>query len=194
MKRRHALALLAAGGWPGLYAQDAPEAPDMREVRMLAGLLRAGGCAVLFRHAATEAGIGDPPNFRLGDCSTQRLLSDTGRAQSRRIGQRFKAQALQARSVHSSAWCRCRDTATLAFGEHSVLPALNSTFEDNSGQAAQTRLLRQRLAVIPAGQFEAWVTHQVNITALTGEWAGNGEAFIVASNGRLLARSLAFVA
>ena len=188
MKRRHALALLAAGGWPGLYAQDTNDA------RALTDLLRTGACAVLFRHAATEAGIGDPPNFRLGDCSTQRLLSDTGRAQSRRIGLWFKAQALQARSVHSSAWCRCRDTATLAFGEHTVWPALNSTFEDNSGQAAQTRLLRQRLLGIPAGQFEAWVTHQVNITALTGEWAGNGEAFIVASNGRLLARSLAFVA
>ena len=194
MKRRNALTLLAAGSWPGLYAQDAPEAPVMREIRALAGLLRAGGCAVLFRHAATEAGIGDPPNFRLGDCSTQRLLSDAGRAQSRRIGQRFKAQALQARSVQSSAWCRCRDTATLAFGEHTVWPALNSTFDDSSGQPAQTRLLRQRLLDIPAGQFETWVTHQVNISALTGEWAAIGEAFIVASNGRLLARSLAFVA
>jgi len=191
VKRRNALTLLAAGSWPGLYAQETPEAI---EARTLAGLLRAGGCAVLFRHAATEAGIGDPPNFRLGDCSTQRLLSDAGRAQSRRIGQWFKAQALQARSVHSSAWCRCRDTATLAFGEHTVWPALNSTFEDNSGQAAQTRLLRQRWLGIPAGQFEVWVTHQVNITALTGEGAGIGEAFIVASSGRLLARSLAFVA
>jgi len=191
VKRRHALALLTAGSWPRLYAQDAP---DAIEARSLAGLLRAGGCAVIFRHAATEAGIGDPPNFRLGDCSTQRLLSDIGRAQSRRIGQWFKAQALQAGSVHSSAWCRCRDTATLAFGEHTVWPALNSTFQDNSGQAAQTRLLRQRLLGIPAGQFETWVTHQVNISALTGDWAGIGEAFIVASNGRLLSRSMAFVA
>ena len=191
MNRRHALALLAAGSWPGLYAQGTTEA---REARSLSDLLRAGGCAVLFRHAATEAGIGDPPNFRLGDCSTQRLLSDTGRAQSRRIGQWFKAQALQARSVHSSAWCRCRDTATLAFGDHAVMPALNSTFDDNSRQPAQTQLLRQRLLTIPAGQFEVWVTHQVNITALTGEWAAIGEAFVVASNGRLLARSLSFMA
>lgn len=194
MKRRNALTLLAAGSWPSLYAQDALDTPDLREVRALAGLLRAGGCAVLFRHAATVAGVGDPPNFRLGECSTQRLLSEAGCEQSRRIGQRFKAQALQARSVHSSAWCRCRDTASLAFGEHSVWPALNSTFDNNSDQPAQTRLLRQRLLDIPAGQFEVWVTHQVNITALTGEWAGIGEAFVVASNGRLLARSLAFVA
>ncbi len=152
MNRRNALALLSAGSCPGLYAQETPEA---RETRTLAGLLRAGGCAVLFRHAATEAGIGDPPNFRLGDCSTQRLLSDSGRAQSLRIGQWFKAQALQARSVHSSAWCRCRDTATLAFGEHAVMPALTSTFDNNSRQPAQTQQLRQRLLSIPAGQFEA---------------------------------------
>ena len=71
MKRRNALTLLAAGSWPGLRAQETPEAI---EVRTLAGLLRAGGCAVLFRHAATEAGIGDPPNFRLGDCSPQRAF------------------------------------------------------------------------------------------------------------------------
>lgn len=194
MKRRHVVALLAIGHGPALLAQDAVGSPAQRDTQALAALLRAGGCAVLFRHAATEPGIGDPPNFRLNDCSSQRQLSDSGRDQSRRIGQWFKAQALQARSVHSSAWCRCRETALLAFGEHTVLPALNSTFEDSSGQAAQSRLLRQRLLGISAGQFEVWVTHQVNITALTGEWAGNGEAFIVASNGRLLARSLAFVA
>jgi hypothetical protein len=75
-----------------------------------------------------------------------------------------------------------------------VLAALNSTFEDSSGQDAQTRVLRQRLLDIPPGQFEVWVTHQVNITAITGEWAGIGEAFILSTKGELLARSLALVA
>jgi phosphohistidine phosphatase SixA len=184
MKRRDALALVAAAHWPALWAQDADA---------LAAMLRTGACAVLIRHAATEPGIGDPPNFRLSDCNTQRQLSDAGRAQSRRIGQWFKARQLQARAVHSSAWCRCRDTAELAFGRHTVWPALNSTFSDSSRQDAQTHMLRQGLQTIPPGQFEVWVTHQVNITALTGEWAAIGEAFLVAANGRLLARSLAFL-
>jgi phosphohistidine phosphatase SixA len=185
MNRRDALALLVTGNGAGVHAQDAAQ---------FAGLLRTGGCAVMIRHAATVPGIGDPPNFRLGDCSTQRLLNDAGRAQSRRIGQWFRAQQLQARTVQSSAWCRCRDTADLAFGQHAVLAALNSTFEDSSGQDAQTLVLRQRLLDIPPGQFAVWVTHQVNITAITGEWAAIGEAFILSARGALLARSLALVA
>ena len=185
MNRRDALTLLLTGSGAGVHAQDAAR---------LAVLLRTGGCAVMIRHAATVPGVGDPPNFRLGDCSTQRLLSDAGRAQSRRIGLWFRAQQLQARAVQSSAWCRCRDTADLAFGQHAVLAALNSTFEDSSGQDAQTLVLRQRLLDMPPGQFEVWVTHQVNITAITGEWAGIGEAFILSTKGELLARSLALVA
>jgi len=54
--------------------------------------------------------------------------------------------------------------------------------------------LRQRLLDISPGQFEVWVTHQVNITAITGEWAAIGEAFILSARGALLARSLALVA
>ena len=55
-------------------------------------------------------------------------------------------------------------------------------------------VLRQRLLDMPPGQFEVWVTHQVNITAITGEWAAIGEAFILSARGALLARSLALVA
>ena len=185
MNRRDALTLLLAGGSAGVFAQ---------ETARFAGLLRTGGCAVMIRHAATVPGVGDPPNFRLGDCSTQRLLSDAGRAQSRRIGQWFRSQQLQARAVQSSAWCRCRDTADLAFGQHTVLAALNSTFDDSSSQPAQTQVLRQRLLDIAPGQFEVWVSHQVNITAITGEWAAIGEAFILSARGEMLARSLELVA
>ena len=188
MKRRSALTLLAAAAWRGADAQGLPAQPD------LLALLRAGACAVLLRHTATEPGIGDPTGFQLGDCRTQRNLSEAGRAQARRIADWFARHALAPSAVQSSAWCRCRDTAELALGRHMVLPALNSTFDDGRRQDAQTLALRPLLRAIPAGQFEVWVTHQVNITTLTGAWAGNGEAFIVASDGRLLARSMALVA
>ncbi|ABE46777.1 histidine phosphatase family protein [Polaromonas sp. JS666] len=184
MKRRPFLLALAAGSgcwpWPLTHAQASAD---------VAALLRAGGCVVMLRHAQTEAGIGDPPGFRVDQCSTQRNLSPEGRAQARRIGEWFKARDLQARAVQSSAWCRCRDTADLAFGRHTVLPALASTFNRGADEAAQTRVLRGLLDAVPPGQFDVWVTHQVNISSLTGEGPAMGEAFILGAGGKILAQT-----
>jgi len=180
MKRRTALALLTSACWTTAHSQHAQAIPT---------LLRSGACVVLLRHAETDPGIGDPPNFKLSDCSTQRNLSESGREQSRRIGQWFHKHELLASAVQSSAWCRCRDTAELAFGPHTVLPALNSTFNNNNLPEPQTQSLRTRLRNVPIGKFEIWVTHQVNITALTGEFTAMGEALMVHANGALLART-----
>ena len=174
-RRRTVQALLAASALPALatfngFAQSPAD---------VAALLREGGCVLMLRHAQTEAGIGDPPNFQLGQCSTQRNLSDEGRAQSTSIRQWFAARQLVANSVRSSAWCRCKDTATLAFGDYALLPALNSTFDSRGSQAAQTQTLLERLKTVRAGQFEVWVTHQVNISAMTGEGPAMGEAFVI---------------
>lgn len=179
MKRRLALLTLASGSGSFAWAQSTPELP---------GLLRAGRCVVMLRHAQTEPGIGDPPNFRLDQCSTQRNLSADGKAQARRIGQWFSTRSLAPRTVYSSAWCRCRDTADLAFGGHSVLPALGSTFDGRANQPGQTSTLRALLAALPPGQFDVWVTHQVNMTALTGETPAMGEAFVLDAKATLLAR------
>ena len=187
MKRRQtltawtALATTSWFAWPESTRAQAP--PDVADI------LRTGGCVVLLRHAQTEPGIGDPPSFRLDQCSTQRNLSANGRAQSQRIGQWFKDRKLQASAVKSSVWCRCKDTADLAFGTHIVLPALASTFEDSAIHAGQTKTLRALLRAVPLGQFEVWVSHQVNITALTGEVPAMGEALIVGNDAKVLART-----
>ena len=178
MKRRLFTAALLASPW-GAQAQSDD----------VAARLRAGGCAVLLRHAQTDPGVGDPPGFRLDQCSSQRNLSDEGRIQAARIGLWFKSRDLQPRAVKSSAWCRCQDTADLAFGDHAVWPALNSFFGEANSSGAQTAALRVELARITAGQFEVWVTHQVNITALTGEGMAMGEALIVDTRGKMVARS-----
>jgi phosphohistidine phosphatase SixA len=154
-----------------------------------ARLLRAGACVVMLRHAQTDPGVGDPPEFDLASCRTQRNLNEQGRAQARRIGEWFRARRLQPGAVQSSPWCRCKDTADLAFGQHTVLPALSSTFGNSAAQPGQTQALRALLATVPAGQFEVWVTHQVNITAFTGDNPAMGEAIIVGSGGRALLRS-----
>ncbi len=154
----------------------------------LAARLRAGACVVLLRHAQTEPGIGDPPGFRLDQCGTQRNLSVQGRAQARRIGSWFKSHGLQPHLVQSSAWCRCRDTADLAYGSHAVWPALNSFFAEPGDQKTQTAQLRAAIARIPAGRFEVWITHQVNITELTHEGVSMGEALVVDAQGQVVAR------
>ncbi len=143
---------------------------------------------VLLRHAQTVPGIGDPPDFRLDQCSTQRNLSEEGRLQAGRIGQWFTSRGLLPRTVQSSAWCRCKDTADLAFGRHQVWPALNSFF-GSGGRDPQTAQLRAALGRIPAGHFEVWVTHQVNMTALTGEGMTMGEGLVVDARGKMVARS-----
>jgi len=107
----------------------------------------AGGCAILLRHARTTPGIGDPPGFRLDDCSTQRNLSDAGRAQARRFGHEFERRGIRVDEVRSSRWCRCLDTARLAFPRQAVEPleALDSFFADGTAGRTQTAALRDYL-------------------------------------------------
>ena len=87
--------------------------------------LRAGGVVAVLRHARAP-GAGDPPAFKLGDCATQRNLSGEGREQARRIGAQFVAYGIVVGRVLSSEWCRCLETARIAFAhpiEH--FPPLN---------------------------------------------------------------------
>lgn len=140
-------------------------------------LLRGGGIVVLMRHAITVPGVGDPPEFKLGDCSTQRNLSDEGRAQARRTGEAFGREAIALAEVRSSAWCRCVDTAQLAFGRHTLWQPLNSFFGGQGAREAQTRAVLDAARTLRAPANWMFVTHQVNITALTGEYLAMGELF-----------------
>ena len=147
--------------------------------------LERGGVAILLRHAQTEAGIGDPPGFRIGDCATQRNLSDDGRRQAQRIGAALAARAVRVDQVLSSQWCRCLETARLAFPKVTVAQysALNSFCEDRSTEAQQTRELAARIAAIRAPSNVVFVTHHVNILAVAGVAVGSGEAVLVRSAG-----------
>ena len=138
--------------------------------------MKAGGHVVLIRHAATVAGIGDPPGFRLNSCATQRNLSNSGRDSARRIGAAFRSQAIPIAEVLSSRWCRCVDTAQLAFGRASPAPMIDSMFNDDD--AARERKLREVRAFMKGYQARGnliLVTHDVNIRALVGESVAQGE-------------------
>jgi broad specificity phosphatase PhoE len=145
-------------------------------------LLREGGCVVLMRHAQTVPGVGDPPGFRLGDCSSQRQLSEAGRRQARQLGTAFTRAGVRVDEVRSSAWCRCTETAELAFGRHTPWPPLDSFFRGGDG-AAQTRAVGAFVRSWRGPQNAVLVTHQVNITALTGEGTAMGELFALRADG-----------
>lgn len=140
--------------------------------------LREGGNVVLMRHARTDPGVGDPPNFRVGDCSTQRNLSAEGREQSRRTGAAFAREGIRFDEVRSSAWCRCVDTAQLAFGRHTVWAPINSFFGGQGERDTQTRQVIAAVRGLRAPANWMLVTHQVNVTALTGEYLAMGEVFV----------------
>lgn len=140
-------------------------------------LLREGGCVVLMRHALTEPGVGDPPNFTLGQCSTQRNLSEAGRQQARRVGAAFTRERVKLDQVRSSAWCRCVDTAVLAFGQNTVWTPLNSFFGSSGGPDQSNDVLRDVQGWM-APRNLMLVTHQVNVTALTGEYLAMGEILV----------------
>jgi phosphohistidine phosphatase SixA len=176
VNRREVLAGLLAFGLPRWALAREP-----------ADALHAGGGALVLRHAATDPGIGDPPDFNLAVCSTQRNLSPAGRSDAQRIGAWFKQNRLTPIAVRSSAWCRCQDTARLAFGQFQVWSPLNSVFGDRIALPDQTETLRAALKAIKPGQFEVWVTHQVNITSLTQRVPAMGEGFVVDAQGQVLA-------
>lgn len=180
MDRRRALIASAAWAWLCTPAHAGDN---------LATLARQGG-VLLVRHASTEAGLGDPADFTLGQCSTQRNLSAAGRAEARAMGEWFRRHHLQPQAVFSSQWCRCQDTARLALGRVQDWPALNSTFAGQGQPGPQLAELRERLSRLPAGTLEVWVTHQVIMTALTQAYPAMGEVFLVDRLGRLLARGL----
>lgn len=138
------------------------------------------GLVVLFRHARAP-GTGDPPAFRLEDCSTQRNLDAEGRAQSRQLGEAFRQRQIPVVRVLSSQWCRSLDTARLMdLAPVEPFPVLNSFFGDRSTEPQQTRALQQFiLEQRNTPGVSILVTHQVNITALTDIVPREGEAVLV---------------
>ena len=204
-----ALALLAAALGAGLAPpvlaettkeinkEITKETYKAANAKTLAALSRPGAI-ILFRHALAPGG-GDPPGFQLSDCASQRNLSDEGRKQAQRMGQWLREHKVPVQAVWHSAWCRTRDTATLAFPSMAssgllapVLreePAFNSFFSNNSVQEAQTAAARALLLAWRGPGVLVVVSHQVNITTLSDIFPQSGEGIVMlAERGRLVAQ------
>lgn len=147
-------------------------------------LLREGGHVVLLRHAMTP-GKGDPANFNVDDCSTQRNLSESGREQADRLGVLFSVRGAQTDQVLSSRYCRCLETAQYAFDDikpeiFEALDPLSVVLDEANAQKAA--IIAKVKAFSGSGNL-VMITHLENIQALTGISAREGEAVIVEAVG-----------
>jgi broad specificity phosphatase PhoE len=167
------LALASAGAWAGDEAK-------------LWAQLRHGGNVILVRHGSTVAGLGDPPGFRLGDCATQRNLSQAGREEAKRIGERLRRERVPIAQVYTSPWCRCRETALLAFGRAQDWMPLASVFDMPERDHEYTERVRKRIGTYSSRTLRGnvvMVTHNVNIASLTRLSIAPGEMVVVRPDG-----------
>lgn len=139
---------------------------------------------LLLRHAYAPGG-GDPANFDINDCRTQRNLNEQGREQSRQIGQQLKQLDLNPTHVWSSQWCRSWDTAVLMdVGEVKALPHLNSFFQNRAAGPAQMAGLRDFLKELdPQGGPYVMSSHQVVVSAISDQWVNSGDGIWIVLTG-----------
>jgi len=142
------------------------------------------GYVLLMRHSYAP-GVGDPDNFKLNDCSTQRNLSDVGRQDAKDVGEWLQRREIKIFRVETSGWCRAKETAQLlGLGKVRLNKNLDSLFEEadalNHPQTAAVRKQIQNhrnktgLLVL--------VGHYVNIAALTGVGVASGEGILIKAN------------
>lgn len=162
--------------WLAVMASAAAAEPVAR--------LKEPGVVALMRHALAP-GTGDPAGFDPDDCSTQRTLDARGRDQARRTGAALRAAGVTFDAVWTSQWCRSRDTANLMeMGGVQEKPPLNSFFAGRGDRTAQTEATLDLIADMPADARLLLVTHQVNVTALTGLGVASGEIIVTRRTAR----------
>ena len=153
------LLVAAACAWSGSTAQATETIWDA---------LRATGSVVVLRHSYAP-GTFDPPTARLDDCTTQRNLDESGRAQAKRVGEEFRKRGIAVGPVLSSARCRCLDTARLAFGlEPQPWEPLQGALNDTDRRQRQLVEIRKRMGEHRSGPPLVLVTHGSVVTDLTG--------------------------
>ena len=149
--------------------------------------LKVGGKLIFIRHAYAPGG-GDPENFNIYDCSTQRNLSENGRVQSRKIGNFFRENKIKIENVYSSEWCRCKETASLAFENFKTKSFLNSFFSSKFAQNknSQMRGFQKFLLDWDEKTNLVFVTHYVVISEILDYPSSSGEIVISNKNFKII--------
>ena len=141
--------------------------------------LKNGGNLIFIRHAYAPGG-GDPDNFNLNDCSTQRNLSETGREQAKKIGKFFHENQIPIDKVISSEWCRCKETAQIAFKRYETKDFLNSFFSEkfSKNRTKQIKDLNKYIDKWDSSKNLVLVTHYVLINEVLNYAPSSGEIVI----------------
>ncbi len=141
--------------------------------------LQKGGKLIFIRHAYAPGG-GDPNNFDINDCTTQRNLSDSGIIQSQKIGNFFKENKILIGKVYSSEWCRCKETASIAFKEYKTKNFLNSFFSAKFSENRKKQIIdfNKFLSTWDEDQNLIFVTHYVVISEILNYAPSSGEIVI----------------
>jgi|SRR5210317_575264 phosphohistidine phosphatase SixA len=149
--------------------------------------LKKGGNLIFIRHAYAPGG-GDPENFIISDCSTQRNLNEDGKNQSKRIGQFFIENDILIDKVLSSEWCRCKDTAQIAFTNFETKNFLNSFFsaQFTSNKNQQIRDLKKYVKNWQSDKNLVLVTHYVLISEILNYTSSSGEIVISDKNFKVI--------
>ena len=146
--------------------------------------LKKGGKLIFIRHAYAPGG-GDPVNFNINDCTTQRNLSERGRIQSKKIGKFFFDNKIKIKNVYSSEWCRCKETASIAFKSYETKSFLNSFFSSKFAHNKKYQMedFQKFLLEWDRKTNLIFVTHYVVISEIFDHASSSGE--IVISNKNL---------
>jgi len=149
--------------------------------------LKKGGKLIFIRHAYAPGG-GDPENFNIYDCSTQRNLSESGRIQSKKIGNFFQDNRIKIINVYSSEWCRCKETASLAFKNFETKSFLNSFFSSKfaHNKNIQMRDFQKFLLDWDKKTNIIFVTHYVVISEIFDYSSSSGEIVISDKNLKII--------
>ena len=145
--------------------------------------LEDGEKLIFIRHAYAP-GSGDPNNFNLNDCSTQRNLNEEGRKQAQKIGNFFKKNKIKIEKVFSSEWCRCKETAEIAFNSYSTKNFLNSFYslEYSKNKNKQIKELNNYIAKFKSDKNLVLVTHYVLISEVLNYAPSSGEIVVSDKN------------
>ena len=145
--------------------------------------LEEGGKLIFIRHAYAPGG-GDPDNFNLNDCSTQRNLNEEGRDQAKYIGEFFKKNKIKIDKVLSSEWCRCKETAEIAFKDFSTNSFLNSFYSSKfaKNKEKQIKMLNNYVKKFTSDKNLILVTHYVLISEVLDYAPSSGEIVVSDKN------------
>ena len=141
--------------------------------------LKKGGKLIFIRHAYAPGG-GDPENFNIDNCATQRNLNDSGRMQSNKIGDFFKKNNIPLGKVFSSEWCRCKDTASIAFKKFETKSFLNSFFSEQFAKNKKNQIndFHKFIDEWDKNQNLIFITHYVVISEILNYAPSSGEIVV----------------